>query len=153
MTGYSSPFIVFDGTDAVWEQNPPNYDSVYQQHYEIARVKQPFFNLYIDSAFTQPSQGSFKLKIVTADTIPEGEITAFIAITEDSLQGAFTTFYRVCRALYEFPVVLTYPDSTEQRFDFNHNIPVSKLRATVFIQDKDTKEVLQTITTRFEEEQ
>lgn len=150
-TGYVPPFIVFDGTDAVWEQSPPNYDSVYKQHYEIARVEQPYFNLYIDSAITQPSQGSFKLKIVTADTIPEGEIKAFIAITEDSLPGAYTTFYRVCRSLYEFPIALTYPDSVTQHFEFNHNIPVSKLRATVFIQNPTTKAIMQSITTRFVE--
>lgn len=150
-TGYAPPFVVFDGTDAVWEQSPPNYDSVYKQHYEFARAKQPFFNLYIDSAFAQPSQGSFSLKIVTADTIPEGEIKAFVAITQDSLPGAYTTFYRVCRALYEFPVTLTYPDSTVQHFEFNHNIPASKLRATVFIQNMATKEILQSITTKFVE--
>ncbi|MGQ9663815.1 MAG: hypothetical protein ACUVUH_00580 [bacterium] len=150
-TGYAPPFIVFDGTDAVWEQSPANYDSVYKQHYEIARVKQPYFNLYIDSAITQLSQASFDLKIVTADTIPTGEVKVFIAITEDSLPGAYTTLYRVCRALYEFPVGLTYPDSMVEHFEFNHNISASKLRATVFIQNITTKEVMQSITTDFEE--
>lgn len=150
-TGFAPPFVVFDGTDAIWDQSPPNYDSVYKQHYKIARIKQPYFNLSIDSAITQPSQGSFNLKIVTADTIPEGEIKAFIAITQDSLHEAYTTLYWVCRALYEFPLILTYPDSITQHFEFNHNIPASKLRATVFIQNMTTKEVMQAITTKFEE--
>lgn len=151
-TGYTVPFVVFDGTDAVWEQNPGNYDSVYAEHYQFARTTTPYYNLYIDSAFTQPSQASFNLKIVTADTIPEAEIKAFVAITEDSLQGAYTTFYRVCRALYEFSVQLTYPDSLVQYFEFNHNIPASKLRAAVFIQNISTKEIMQSISTKFEEE-
>jgi len=150
-TGFNVPFIVFDGADAVFEQSPAKYDSVYNEHYLLARTKTPYFNLYIDSAFTQGSQAGFDLKVVTADTIPAGEIKAFIAVTEDSLQGSYTTFYRVCRALYEFPVELEYPDSLTQHFEFNHNIPASKLRATVFVQNTDTKEVMQTITTKFEE--
>lgn len=150
-TGFASPFSVFDGTDAVFEQSPPNYDSVYREHYLLARTKTPYFNLYIDSAFTQGSQARFNLKIVAADTIPAGEIKGFIAVTEDSLPGFYTTFYRVCRALNEFPVVLQYPDSLIQHIEFNHSIPTSKLRATVFIQNINTKKVMQTITTRFEE--
>ncbi len=150
-TGYAPPFVVFDGTYLVWEQNPQNYVSAYRDIYDLARTKTPLFNIYIDSAYTQPSQGSFNLKIVTADTIPEGEIKAFIAITEDSLPGAYTTFYRVCRTLNEIPVDLTYPDSVTHHFEFNHNIPVSKLRATVFVQNIGTKEIMQSITTKFEE--
>ncbi len=150
-TGYRPPFVVFDGTDAVWEQTPSKYDSVYDFHYQMARTKTPYYNLSIDSAFTQQSIASFSLKIVAADTIPQGEIQAFIAVTQDSLHGAFATFYRVCKALYKFPVDLQYPDSTIQHFEFNHNIPVSKLRATVFIQNMDTKEIMQSITTKFEE--
>lgn len=150
-TGFNVPFVVFDGTDAVFEQSPANYDSVYKEHYLIARTKLPYFNLYVDSAFTQGTQAGFNLKIVTADTIPSGETKAFIAITEDSLPGAFTTLFRVCRALYEFPVELEYPDSLTRHFEFNHNIPASKLRATVFVQNIGTKEIMQTITTKFEE--
>jgi len=150
-TNFNVPFVVFDGTDAVFEQSPANYDSVYKEHYLIARTKLPYFNLYVDSAFTQGTQAGFNLKIVTADTIPSGETKAFIAITEDSLPGAFTTLFRVCRALYEFPVELEYPDSLTRHFEFNHNIPASKLRATVFVQNIGTKEIMQTITTKFEE--
>ncbi|MEO0184700.1 MAG: hypothetical protein ABIL22_05785 [candidate division WOR-3 bacterium] len=150
-TSYAPPFVVFDGTDAVWEQIPSKYDSVYDVHYQMARSNTPYYNLSIDSAFTEPSNASFSLKIVAADTIPTGTIKAFVAVTEDSLQGAYTTFYRVCRELYEFPVNLQYPDSTIQHFEFNHNIPASKLRATVFIQNLDTKEIMQTVSTKFEE--
>ncbi len=150
-TGYNPPFVVFDGIDAVWEQNPSKYDSIYEAHYQMARTRMPYYNLTIDSAITMPTSARFRLKIVAADTIPEGDIKAYIAITEDSLPGAFTILYRVCRALYEFPVQLQYPDSVIQSFEFNHNIPVSKLRVTVFIQHINTKEVMQTITTKFEE--
>ncbi|MGB9722190.1 MAG: hypothetical protein ACPL28_12020 [bacterium] len=150
-TGFNVPFVVFDGKDAVWEQNPSKYDSLYEAHYQMARTNTPYFNLYIDSAYSEPSSASFNLKIVTADTIPSGEISAFVAVTEDSLPGAYTTFYRVCRALYEFPVQMEYPDSLTQHFEFNHSIPASKLRATVFVQNMTTKEIMQTITTEFME--
>ncbi|MCX7994674.1 MAG: hypothetical protein N3A65_02725 [candidate division WOR-3 bacterium] len=150
-TGYTEPFVVFDGTDAVFEPDPNKYDSIYNIHYQLARTNTPYYNLTIDSAITEPSIARFKLKIVAADSIPSGEINAFVAITEDSLRGAYGTFYRVCRALYEFPVELQYPDSMIKYFEFSHNIPASKMRATVFIQNKGTKEVMQTISTKFEE--
>ncbi|MEO0227135.1 MAG: hypothetical protein ABIL70_03680 [candidate division WOR-3 bacterium] len=150
-TGFNVPFVVFDGDDAVFEPMPEKYVGVYREHYQIARTKIPYYNLSIDSAFTEPSNAFFNLKIVAADTIPQGQIKGFIAVTEDSLPGAYTTLYRVCRALYEFPVDLEYPDSLTQHFEFNHNIPASKLRATVFIQNMDTKEIMQTISTKFEE--
>ncbi|MEO0136092.1 MAG: hypothetical protein ABIL39_10590 [candidate division WOR-3 bacterium] len=151
-TGYNLPHVIFDGTDAVFEANPQKYDSLYEIHYQLARGNIPYYNLSIDSAFTGPSSASFKLKIVAADTIPEGEIKAFIAITQDSLPGAYGfIFNRVCRSLYEFNLQLQFPDSLTQQFEFTHNIPASKLRATVFIQNMETKEIMQTVSTKFEE--
>ncbi len=112
----------------------------------------PYFNLYINNATASPTTGSINLRIVTADTIPDDEIVAFVSILEDSLPGWYGTFYHVCRSLLQFPINLTYPDSLDTTITFSHNILVDKMNTVVFVQDMDTKEVMQAIIEKFEEE-
>lgn len=144
--------MIFDGLDVVWEPDPGKYDSLFAAHVEIARTATPYFNLYINNATASPSTGSIDITIVTADTIPDDEIVAYVAILQDSLPGAYTTFMYICQELYSFPVELTYPDILDTIITFSHAIPVNNMKTVVFIQDIDTKEVMQSIISPFEEE-
>ena len=145
------PSVVFDGTEKVFVEFPP-FEEIYRDYIDLARGVTPYFNLYISNATASPDTGSINLRIVTADTIPDDEIVAFVSILEDSLPGSYGTFYHVCRYLYQFPVTLTYPDSFDTTIIFSHNIRVDKMSTVVFIQDMDTKEVLQAIIEKFEEQ-
>ncbi len=145
------PSVVFDGTEKVFVAYPP-FEDIYEDYIDLARGVTPYFNLYISNATASPDTGSVNLRIVTADTIPDDEIVAFVSILEDSLPGSYGTFYHVCRYLYQFPVTLTYPDSFDTTIIFSHNIRVDKMSTVVFIQDMDTKEVLQAIIEKFEEQ-
>ncbi len=152
-TGFFVPFVIFD-TLVVWEANPDDYKNAYIERIELARGVPPYFNLYISDASASQTVGSFNLKIVTADTIqdPDDEIVTFITILEDSLPGFYGTFNHVCRDQFHFPMNLAYPDSLDTTIVFSHSIPIDKMKTVVFIQNLDTKEVMQAIISPFEEE-
>lgn len=146
----SSPTTIFDGTDKVTLEETDYYNK-YKEHIDIARSITPYFNLSL-TAFGTQTTGNVYLKIVAADTIPEDSIAAFIGICEDSLQGTFGALNFVCRRLYNFSVSLVYPDSLDTTIVFNHTIAVHNMIAIGFIQNIDTKEIMQSITKKFEEE-
>lgn len=153
---YDEPIIptaVFDGTTQVFLEFPP-FTDVYRQVINIARASPPYFNLYISDANASQAVGSFNLRIITADTLPDpdDEIVTFITILEDSLPGFYGTFNHVCRDQFHFPVNLAYPDSLDTTIVFQHAIPVDKMKTVVFVQNLDTKEVMQAIISPFEEE-
>jgi hypothetical protein len=110
------------------------------------------FNISIENPITSATQGSFDLELVPTDTLPEDELHAFIAICEDSLHGAFTTFMHVCRDMQDIVLDVVYPDTVHESIVFSHSIEAHKLSAVVFIQDVETKEILQSAMTRFQEE-
>ncbi len=146
------PTVVFDGTTQVFLEFPP-FTEVYRQVIDIARGSPPYFTLYISDANASQTVGSFNLRIVTADTIPDtDDIVTFITILEDSLPGSYGTFNHVCRDQFHFPVNLVYPDSLDTTIVFQHAIPVDKMKTVVFIQNVETEEVMQTIISSFEEE-
>lgn len=145
------PSVVFDGTEDVFVEFPP-FEEIYRDYVDLARGVTPYFNLYINNATASPTTGSINLRIVTADTIPDDEIVAFVSILEDSLPGTYGMFYHVCRSLFQFPVTLAYPDTLDTTITFSHNILVDKMNTVVFVQDMDTKEVMQAIIEKFEEE-
>ncbi len=93
------------------------------------------------------------MRIITADSIPEDLVLAFVAICQDSIPGVLIQrdFNYVCQQLENFPLDLVYPDSLDTTITFSHAIPVDHMRAVVFIQDMDTKEILHAITKEFEE--
>ncbi len=147
------PTTVFDGTDHVFVESPP-FNEIYEEHIRIAQSKAPYFNLTVEASASN-STGSVRVKIVAADTIPEDEMNAFVAILEDSLPGASNhsyTYYRVCRQLFQFPVNLIYPDSLDTTITFSHSIGVDRMRTVVFVQDMDTKEIMQSKGEKFLEE-
>lgn len=151
-TGVVIPFAIFDGTNVVWEGNPTAYEEVYTEAFNVARTVTPLFNITIENPVTSATQASFDLELVPTDTLPDDELCAFIAICEDSLPGAYTTFMYVCRDLQELPLSVIYPDTVIEPVVFSHAIETPRLSAVVFIQDVDTKEIFQSAMTRFQEE-
>jgi hypothetical protein len=150
---YGSPLYptsIFDGTDEVFEPNPDLYFETYSQHIVAAKADTPLYNLELTATATT-NTGSLQLKIITADTIPDNQILAFVAISQDSVHGLLKEFNYVCLQLENFAVDLVYPDTLDTTIIFNHAIPVDQMRAVVFIQDMDTKAVLSAIASEFEE--
>jgi len=141
-----------DGTDEVFEPNPDSLLTTYDAHVQAAKADTPQYNLELTATAT-PSAGNLQLMIVTADTIPAGEMITYIAICQDSMRGMMKDFNYVCQQLHSFPLDLVYPDSLDTTIVFNHSIPVDKMRAVVFIQNMDTKKVMHAITDDFEEVQ
>ena len=151
-TGYVIPFVIFDGSNVVWEQSPSSYESRYREAFDIALTVTPLFNITITDPTTSATQASFDLELVPTDTLPEDEIHAFVVVCEDSLPGSYTTFMYVGRDVQELILDIAYPDTFTQTITFSHNIPPQHLCAAVFVQDMDTKEVMQSVMTRFQEE-
>ncbi len=154
-TGLSIPYVILDGTAVVWEASPNNYDSVYTVYVEAARSVTPYYNLYIDSALVGPSTGRLNLKIIAADTIPNDEIAVYINVLEDSLRDLTLpsiVFYHICRQQFSFPLEIAYPDTFDTTITFSQSSQNDKKKTVVFIQDIDTKEVMQSIISPFEEE-
>jgi hypothetical protein len=146
------PYVIFDGTIIVWEESPSAYEERFSAAFNVARSATPLFNITIDNAVTSSTQGSFDLELVPTDTLPEDDIHAYIAICEDSLPGSYTTFMCLCRDMQDLTLDLVYPDSLFETIIFTHTIEANRLSAVVFIQDLDTKEVMQASMTRFQEE-
>ena len=142
------PTVVFDGTDVFFEPNQSAYSSSFNQHIMAAKSVTPFFNLSLIATATV-NTGNLQMKIITADTIPSDSILAFIAICEDSVSGSAKDFNYVVRQLQAFPVALTYPDSLDTIINFTHAIPVDKMTGVLFVQNMNTKKVLQAIKSKF----
>jgi hypothetical protein len=147
------PTVVFDGMTQVFLEFPP-FTEVYRQVVDVARGAPPYFKLLIGDASASQTAGSFNLRIVTADTIPYSDdgIVTFITILEDGLPGFYGTLNHVCRDQFHFPVDLSYPDTLDTTIVFQHSIPVSKMKTVVFVQNLDTKEIMQAIISPFLEE-
>jgi hypothetical protein len=146
------PTVIFDGTDEVFEQNPNAYFTTYVEHIIAAKADTPRYNLELTATATA-NAGNLELKIVTADTIPSGQMIAYVVICEDNIPGMLHFFNYVCQELYMFPVNLVYPDSLDTNIVFNHNIPVDQMTAVVFVQDTTSKKVMHAATKHFEEEE
>lgn len=146
------PHAIFDGTDPVFVSSPP-YNEIYDDHVRLAMGVTPFFNLTLLPT-ADATTGEVYLRIVAADTLPDASFMAFVAITEDSLPSQVfpTPFNRVLRQLYQMPVDLAFPDSTDTTIVFSHAMPVAQMRAVVFIQDLNTRTVFQAATAHFQGE-
>lgn len=150
---YSSPIYptaFFDGTDEVFEQDPNALFTTYNEHYIAAKSDTPRYNLYLTATATT-NAGDLQIRIVTADTIPSGQMLAYVAICQDSIRGFAKNFNYVCQQMYNFPVGLVYPDSLDTIITFSHALPIEKMRAVVFVQSMDTRKVMHSITKGFEE--
>jgi len=144
------PTAIFDGTDEVFEPDPSAFFTTYDAHIVAAKADTPSYNLNLTATATV-NAGDLQIRIVTADTIPSGQMIAYVAICQDSLRGLSKNFNFVCQQMYNFPVDLAYPDSLDTVITFDHALPVDKMRAVVFVQDMNTKKIMHSITKQFEE--
>jgi hypothetical protein len=144
------PTLVVDGTDKVFESNINAYESTFTSHIRVAQSITPIFNLHLEAQATT-TIGDLEIKIVAADTVPNDTILAFVAVCQDSIHGLAKDFNYVCQKLYSFPVYLSYTDSLDTIINFIHSMPVNKMTGVLFVQDINTKKVLQAIKTKFTE--
>jgi len=142
------PTVIFDGTDKQFVTDPSLYDSMFNQSIQVAKSSTPLFNLELNGTVTA-SNGSLSIKISPADTFHYDSVYAFIIICEDSVRGIARDFNYITRQLYSFPVNLFFPDSMDTTITFIHTIPVEKMRAVLFMQNLNTKKVLQAVGKKF----
>ncbi len=145
------PTVIFDGDDEIFVEDPGSFVQTYEQHITAAQADTPSFNFGI-TATASDSSGTVWLHIGPTDTLSEGSLMAFVAICEDSVDGVLKDFNYVCRYLYEFPINLSFPDSLDTTIVFTNTLNPTKMRAVAFVQDLDTKKVMQAITKKFEED-
>lgn len=150
VTPADHPTVVFDGTDRVFESNQNMYDTVFNQHIIAAKADTPLFNLTF-SASSSVDSTYLQIKIVTADTIPDDLVSAFVVITEDSIHGMTKHFNYVCEQMQNFDVSLVYPDSLDTTIIFTPAIPSSRRHVVLFVQDMDSKKILCAAATDIEE--
>jgi hypothetical protein len=152
------PTAFFDGTDEVFEQDPNAFITTYNAHIYAAKANTPIYYFELTAAATTIT-GDVQVTIATTDTMPEGQMFAFVAICQDSVRGILKDFNYVCQELYSFPLdLVAIPDTLDTvYFDttitFNHAMPIDKMRAVVFVQNMDTKEIMHSATKQFEEVQ
>ena len=144
------PTAFFDGTDEVFEQDTAAFITTYTSYITAAKADTPRYNLDLTATATA-NAGDVMFTIVTTDTIPAGQMIAFIAICQDSVRGFVKDFNYVCEELYRFPIELGFPDTLDTAITFSHAIPIEKMRAVVFVQNMDTREIMHSATKQFEE--
>lgn len=143
------PTLNFDGTDVVFEPNANAYDTTFNQHIQTARSAIPVYNLELNGTATA-SSGNLHVKIAPADTFQYDSVYAFVAVCQDSVRGDLGGWFNyVIRQFYQFPISLMFPDSLDTTLTFTHSIPVDKMRGVLFVQNLQTKKVLQAIKTEF----
>ncbi len=144
------PTAIFDGTDEVFESDPDVFFTTYSAHILAAKADTVSYNLDITATATATA-GNLEITIVTADTIPAGQMVAYAAVCEDSMTGPLKDYNYVVQEMFSFPVGLVYPDTLDTVITFSHALPVDKIRAVVFVQDMDTRKVMGSATSHFEE--
>lgn len=152
------PTAIFDGTDEVFEQNTSAFITTYNAHIYAAKADTPIYYFELTAAATELT-GEVQITFATIDTMPEGQMFAFVAICQDSVRGNVKDFNYVCEELYSFPLdLVAVPDTVDTAYfdttiTFNHMMPIDKMRAVVFVQNMDTKKIMHSATKHFEEVQ
>ncbi len=150
-TGLSTPYVIFDGVNVVWEPNPGLYHEVYERQFLAARDTLPYFTLEVEG--NASSVGStMNIRAIALQNIHPGDIQIFAAILEDSLLSNYGYHNRVCRFIIEIAkkTGITYPDTINTHVSFKHNISLDKMSAAVFIQNTSTKQIMQSAIVRFQ---
>jgi len=118
-----------------------------------AKADTPTYNIELTPTATAAA-GNMEITVVTADTLPAGQMIAYAAVCEDSIPGIFKREYNyVVQEMFDFPIALVYPDTLDTVITFTHSLPVDKMHAVFFIQNMDTKEIMHSATKKFEEVQ
>jgi hypothetical protein len=145
------PTVIFDGTDQVFEPNPNAYITTYTTHINAAKSTAPSFNLNLN-AVASANTGNLQISVLPADTFLHPSCRAFVEICQDSVSGFSKDFNYVARQIYSFPLNIVYPDSLDTIINFTHSMPVDKMTGVLFVQDINTKKVLQATKSKFTED-
>lgn len=149
--GCSTPYVIFDGTTTVWEQNPGQYEEAYEAAFLTARDSLPSFALDARGMASSTS-GMIAIQAIALQTMPEAARQVVAVVLEDSLAGVYGCHTKVCRYIASVVIdpCVTYPDTIQAVLPFNHTIPIHNMSAAVFIQDMSAKQILQCRLVRFE---
>ncbi len=154
----TSPIVVFDGLHKVQTEKPEDNYPTYKNYIITEQGKTTALKLSIESRINTYSV-HLKVTIIPIDSIESNNFRLFLILTEDSVYfkqiGApDSIFYFVMRKMIPdeqgIQINPVYPDSIIKEIDFNlqSNWKVNKLGIVVFVQDMETKEVIQAITKR-----
>uniref|UniRef100_A0A7C4TCU6 Omp28-related outer membrane protein n=1 Tax=candidate division WOR-3 bacterium TaxID=2052148 RepID=A0A7C4TCU6_UNCW3 len=149
----TSPIVVFDGLHKVQTEKPEDDYPTYKNYILSERGRTTPLKLSIESNVNLYSV-HLKITIIPVDSLGSGDFRLFLVLTEDSVYfrqiGApDSIFYFVARRMIPdeqgIPVNPVYPDSIVKEIDFNlqSNWQINKLGIVGFVQDMETKEVLQ----------
>lgn len=156
-----SPTVVFDGVHVVQTEDPSQNYSTYQNYIIQRRTIAPKLRLDLETTLISSSV-NLKLHIVAIDYIENGDYHLFFVVYEDSVYFAQSgapesTFSYVMRKMipdaHGMSINLFYADSIFEEVNFNlqPNWDIEKLGIVAFIQDMETKEIMQAIIQKFEE--
>lgn len=154
----TSPIVVFDGLHKIQTEKPEDDYPVYKNCIISERSRKTNLRLRLESTL-EGNLASLKIHIIAIDSIKPSDYRLFIVITEDSVYFKQTgapdsIFYFVMRKMIPdeqgIEINLVYPDSIIEERDFliQSNWNINKVGIVVFIQDMETKEVMQAITKR-----
>jgi hypothetical protein len=152
----TSPATIFDGVSGIIQTQDPSQNYLTFKGWIIQRRNvAPKLELNLETTLLSSSV-NLKLNIVSVDSIEEGNYCLFIVLYEDSVYFPQTgvpesIFHYVVRKIVPdengIPLDLSYPDSLVQEVYFNleSNWNQEKLGVVAFIQDIETKKVLQAL--------
>jgi len=151
----ASPTVVFDGIYNVQTEDPEQDYSTYKSCIINERNKEPKLKLQLETNLIGNSV-NLNLQVIVVDSILASDYRLFFALYEDSVYfkqtGAPDSIFNfVVRKMIPdekgIPVGLNYPDSIVKEVDFNlqDSWNRDRLGVVAFIQDMETKEVLQAI--------
>ncbi|MCX7994157.1 MAG: Omp28-related outer membrane protein [candidate division WOR-3 bacterium] len=154
----TSPIVVFDGLQKIQTEKPEDNYPVYKNCIISERNRKTKLRLNLESTL-KGDVVSLKVNIVVIDSIKDSEHRLFIVLVEDSVffkqVGApDSIFYFVMRKMIPdakgITVNLVYPDSLieERNCLIQSNWNVNKLGVVAFVQDMETKEVIQAVVKR-----
>lgn len=138
----------FDGTFRVQEENPDKFAERFIEAIEFQKGEIPPLDISIDFSI-EKENGQIKVTLFATDTLPSGDNRLFITITEDSLVDDFGNIINyVTRAVLPdwqgLPIKVAYAESLETTFTFINHWKSDNLTIIGFIQNMETRHILQT---------
>lgn len=139
--------VFIDGSYHVIEENPQKFGEVYRQVIELQRGYAPPYDLSITYTLTQ-DQGTIHVSIFATDTPPADPQRLFLSIAEDSITLMGITYNYVARAMIPdtggIPISLAYAESLDTSFAFVNNWDPERIAIIGFIQEMESRHILQT---------
>jgi hypothetical protein len=151
----TSPIVVFDGVHAVQTQDTSENYLTFKNWIIHERNIAPSLRIGLETNIVSSSVNC-NISLITVDSIEPGDYRLFIVLYEDSVYfpqagAAESTFHYVIRKMlpdeYGIPCDIGYPDSLhkEVTFSLQTQWDLQKLGIVAFVQEMETKEVLQAV--------